>query len=83
MEKTTAQVQQEIKAGEPIALNIKKYFYPDQAWSPNLAMEIGYKLRDIKKAASKFYSNPDMISVLHNIMDYGKADLEDLLKIHR
>jgi hypothetical protein len=79
MEKTTVQIQQEIKAGEAIAVNIKNYFYPDQAWSPKLAFEIGHKLRDIKRAASKFYTNLDILLILHNLLDFKKEDLEDLL----
>lgn len=81
MVKTTAQIQQEITAGERLATKVKEYFYPDIAWTPKLAWDVGVKMRDIKRAALKFYVDRDIISILHELSGFNKQDLEDLLTV--
>lgn len=79
MTRTKQEIQHEITAGEQLAVKIKKYYYADQPWSPKLALEIGYKMGEIKKKARKIYECKDMIQILHELATFEKEDLEDLL----
>jgi len=79
MERTSIQIQQEITAGEAIALKLKGYYHPNDAWTPILAWNIGVLLRDIKRAAKKFYVDKDVIEILNFLKSYKKDDFDELL----
>lgn len=81
MTRTSAEVQQEITAGETLAKNIKNYFFPNEPWNPKTAWVAGVKMRDIKRKADQLFTDQDMISILHTLNGFSKEDLEELLEM--
>jgi hypothetical protein len=78
-----ATTSQEQTAGEQAALLIKRFFYADIAWTPNLAFHIGHMLAALKRQAKTYFPDKDVIYHCHMIASFTKEDMEDAFEAQK
>lgn len=72
-------INNEIVAGETLAVKIKEYFYYEQPWSAILAFKIGHDMTHIKRVIKPLYPDYDAIRIYHELNAFSKEDLKGIL----
>lgn len=69
----------EIRAGEPLARNIKDMFFPEREWGVPVAWMVGEMIGKLKARGRKLFPDMEMKEILRTFETFNKEDLMEVL----